>query len=177
MSHVREARPETVVVGSKERVGALEIDVITESNQRSFGILQINTTSGIGQDHGFDAHSCENTNRKRDFFGSVTFVEMHAALHPCDGNIPDVSDNQLSSVPDGGRLRKVRNLLVWDFRRATKFIGKGAQAGTQNQSDAGTEFGFTQNKLGGARGAGEFSDGDLGRHVGSNLAQEAERRK
>jgi len=72
---------------------------------------------------------------------------MDAALHPGHGNCSHFSDDELPRVANGGRLRKVWNFRVRNFRSAGKFISESAKARAQNQGNLGTVSGLRKNEV------------------------------
>jgi hypothetical protein len=50
-------------------------------------------------------------------------------------------------MANGRGLRKVRNLRVRNFRRYGKFVGKGAEAGTQDKGNLGAQFCLRKNEV------------------------------
>ena len=125
VGHVGKARAEAVVVGTDERVGALQIDVIAKGDERALGIAEIDAAGGVGEDDGFDAHAREDADGERDLLGGVAFVEMDAALHARDGDVPDFTDDELARVADGCGLREVWDLFVGEFCWRREFVGEG----------------------------------------------------
>src|SRR5262245_6166959 len=82
--HVRKARAEAFVIRPAERIRTLQVNVVTESDERSFGIAQIDAACSVGKNGGFDAHAGEDPHGKSDLPGGVAFVKMNAALHAGD---------------------------------------------------------------------------------------------
>src|SRR5438132_283152 len=131
--HVVEAQAEAVIVRAGERIDALQIDVIADDHETALREFAFDATGGVGEDHGFHTHTREDADGKRNLLRRIAFVKMYAALHARDGNSSDFTDYELSSVPDGRRLGKMRNFCVRNFRGAGKFIGECAKPGAKNE--------------------------------------------
>src|SRR5260370_443532 len=87
----------------------------------------------VGEDHSLYAHSRENADGKGHLLRRITFVKMDAALHPGNGDCSHFSDDEFPRMANSGRLRKVRNFLVWDFGGFGKFVRKSAKARAENK--------------------------------------------
>ena len=100
LGHIWEARAEALVVRANERIDALKIDVIADDHERALLVLQIDSAGGVGQNRGADAEPAQDAHGERDLLRGVAFVEMDAALHRGDGDIPDFADYQAAGVAD-----------------------------------------------------------------------------
>src|SRR5204862_3317376 len=123
------------VVWSNKRVRALQIDVITEGDQRSLGIVEVDAAGGVSEDDRLHSHARENAHRERDLFGGVAFVKMNAALHAGDRDAVDVAEYQLASVADGSGTGKVRDFRVRNSGSLGEFVGESAEAGAKHERD------------------------------------------
>src|SRR5438309_4052698 len=72
--HVGKTRTEAIFIWSDQRIRSLQVDVVTNGDQRPLGIVEIDASSGVGDDERFDAHTGEHANRKRYLFRRVAFV-------------------------------------------------------------------------------------------------------
>src|ERR1700722_18766700 len=81
LCHVGEAYAETVVVGADQRIRSLKIDVGANQHQRALRVAEIDSSGGICENHGANAHAAEHADRKRDLLRGVALVEMDASLH------------------------------------------------------------------------------------------------
>src|SRR5208337_3069890 len=79
-AHVREARAEVLVVGARERVYALQIDVIRKNHEPSLRELFFDSARGIRQDYRFHAHSGKYPDGESDILHRVAFIKVHATL-------------------------------------------------------------------------------------------------
>ena len=77
----------------------------------------------------------------------IAFVEVHAALHDGHRHVRGFADDHAPGVPDRGRPREMRNILVVDAHRAGDFVGECAQAAAEHQADPRAQFRFAQNKF------------------------------
>src|SRR5277367_2916613 len=116
LGHIWKARAEAVVVGTDERMNALEIEVIADDDERALGELQIDAAGGVGENGGANAEAAEDAHGKRDLLRGVAFVEMDAALHGGDGDVFDFANHQTAGVADGGGTREAGNFFVGDAR-------------------------------------------------------------
>src|SRR5437899_6114573 len=155
VGHVRETRAEFIGVWSGERVGALQIDVVADDDEASLRELFFDTAGGVSEDYHFHAEAREDPDRESDLVRRVAFVEMHSPLHPGDFDAIHFADDQLSGVAYGRGTREVRNLCVRDSRSSGEFVGKGAQAGTEDQRNLWAQFRFFLDEAGGGFGPSE----------------------
>src|SRR6266567_3704402 len=155
-SHVRKARAESFLIGARKRIDALQINVIADRHQPPLHEFLLDATRGVRQNDGLHAHAREDADGKRHLLHGITLVKMDAPLHPGHRDRPHFSDDQLAGMTDRGRLRKVRNFRVRNFRRAREFVRKSAQTRAKNQCNLRPESRFGKNKLGGAPRAFEF---------------------
>src|SRR6266581_105979 len=72
--HVMEAQTEALIVWPRERIDALQIDVIADDHKPALHELAFDAACGVGEDHGLYAHAREDTNGKRNIFGGITFI-------------------------------------------------------------------------------------------------------
>jgi hypothetical protein len=126
--HVREARAKTLVVWSRERIGALKIYVVFDHYELALDEFAFDAAGRIREDYGSYAHAREDAHGECDVFGRVAFVEVDAALHSGDRDVPDSADNELAGVADGRGARVVGNFGVRDFGGAFEFVGESTQA-------------------------------------------------
>src|SRR4029077_2955652 len=85
LGHVGKARAEAVVVGADERIGALQVDVVGEDDERALLVVGVDAAGSVGEDGGANSQAAEDADREDDFVRRVTFVGVHAALHGRDG--------------------------------------------------------------------------------------------
>src|SRR5438552_2488773 len=170
--HVVEAQAEAVIVRAGERIDALQIDVIADDHETALREFAFDATGGVGEDHGFHTHTREDADGKRNLLRRIAFVKMYAALHARDGNSSDFTDYELSSVPDGRRLGKMRNFCVRNFRGAGKFIGECAKPGAKNECNPRPKRCLRKNEVGGFTRAFELAI----RAVGGGLSGDFPRR-
>lgn len=82
--------------------------------------------------------SCFITRTGKDNVGQgVTLIEMETALHADDGFPPKRPATNWPLVARGGGADKVGNFAVGDDVLVLDHLGNAAQAGAQNQTDAG----------------------------------------
>src|SRR5260370_30637767 len=92
LSHVRKAWAEAFIIRTGERILSLQVDVVTDQNQRPLLIAEIDTPSGIGENHGTNSHAAKHAHGKRDFRRGVTLIKMYPPLQ-CGGHaVPGFSE-------------------------------------------------------------------------------------
>ena len=126
LGHIRKARTEALIVRANQWINALQVDVITDNDQRALGVLQIDAAGGVGKNRRTNSHAAQDTHRESDFLRGVALIEMDAALHRGHSHVPDFSDHQPPGVTNSGRTREARNFFVGDARCFAEFIGEGA---------------------------------------------------
>ncbi len=98
----------------------MQINVVTDYHQTP--LRKLDSACRIGKNHRFYAHPRKHANRENYLLDRVAFIQMHAALHPRDGDTIHISNHQLSGVTDRCRLREVRNLRVRNLCGISKLI-------------------------------------------------------
>ena len=161
LGHVGEARAEALIVGTAERVGALQVEVIADEDQRALAVLRVDAAGGVGQQQRPHSQASKNANRERRLLRRVAFVLMHTALHDRDRHLAEFANDQPAGVADGGRAREKRNLLVNDRDRGLQVAGEISQAGAEHDGNARNSQGRVlrqcgQNELRRVFGAGEL---------------------
>ena len=137
VGHIAEARAEARIVGAGERVGAHKIDVVVNDHQVAHLEAGVDAAGGIGHDQRCHAQLLHHPHGENDIGQCVAFVEMEAALHADDGFSAEAARHELALVARRGGADKVRNLTVGDDVLVGNHLGNAAQAGAQNQADAG----------------------------------------
>src|SRR4029077_9917092 len=128
LSHVRKTWAEALIIRTSERILPLQVDVVTDQNQRALLIAEIDTSSGVGENHGTNSHAAKHAHGKGDFLRGVTLIKMHAPLHCGDHDVTSFADYHLTSVADSSRTWKCRNLGVRDAQSFAERVGESAQA-------------------------------------------------
>src|SRR5260370_37276004 len=128
LSQVRKTWAEAFIIRTGERILSLQVDVVTDQNQRALLIAEIDTPSGVGENHGTNSHAAKHAHGKRDFLRGVTLIKMHAALHCGDHDVASFADYHLTCVADRSRTWKRRNLGVRDAHSFAERVSESAQA-------------------------------------------------
>src|SRR5579859_390944 len=131
--------------------------MVANGHQAALRIVAIDAASGIGDNHGLNAHAGEHTNGKGDFLRGVALVEMNAALHGGHWSVANAADDQPSGMADGGGLREIGDPCVGNFGGTREFVGEVTEARTEDQGDAWAQLRFCQDEFGGAFGAQKFN--------------------
>ena len=97
----------------------------------------VDAAGGIGHDQGRHTQLLHHPHGENDVGQCVTLIEMEAALHADDGLAAKAARHELALVARGGGADKVGNLAVGDDVLVLDHLGNAAQAGAQNETDAG----------------------------------------
>jgi hypothetical protein len=144
VSQVGKADAEAIVVSSDERVGSLQIDVVADDYERTLLVSQIDTSGGVGEDDGTNSHPAKDAHGEDDFLRGVSLIEVDTALHDGDWSGAGFADHHLSGVTDGGGAREGGNFVEGDWGSFGQRAGKAAEAGAEDETDVGTEWGPLQ---------------------------------
>ena len=158
--HVGKARAKAVIVGTGERIGAEEINVIPKDDEGAGLESEIDAAGGIGKNGSANAETRKDAHGENDFGRRITFVKMDAALHGSDGDAGTFADDKLASVADGGGKREIGDARVGDARGGFELVGKSAEAGAEDDGDLRAKLSASANELYGGFGAAEVG-GDL----------------
>ena len=116
------------MIRTSERILSLQVDVVTDQNQRALLIAEIDTPSGVGENHGTNSHAAKHAHGKRHFLRGVTLIKMYAPLHRGDHDVANFADYHLTCVADSSRTWKCRNPCVRDAHSFAERVGESAQA-------------------------------------------------
>jgi hypothetical protein len=141
--HVREARPELVVVVTAQRVLGEQIQVVADQHQRAWREAVADAAGRVGHDQRLCAESNQRARREGRVSKIVALVEMHAPLHGRALHALERTEHQLAGVALDARHRKVRNVAVVDGDGVLEAVGERAESAAQDQTDRRCAFGGT----------------------------------
>src|SRR5258708_39826161 len=147
LRHVGKTQSEALVIGASQRILSLQIDVVGYRDQSPLLVFDINSSGSISEYDSLNAHASENPHRERDLVRRVTFVKMHPPLHDRNRNISGETNDHLSGMSNGRRLRKARNTRVRDSRCFGELVSKAAKPGTQHKPNSRTQRSLRQQKV------------------------------
>src|SRR5208282_1931098 len=128
IGHVGKASADKVVIGPEQRVTTLQVDVVAQHHQGTASVFGVDASSGIGQHDGGNAHTREDTHRKRHLPRRVAFVQMHSTLHDRHWSLLQLANDKPARVADGGAAGKVWNLSVRDAGGVSQFFSKATES-------------------------------------------------
>src|SRR5215470_3925422 len=106
------AQAKPLVVRTRKRIHALQIDVVADNNEPPLRELALDAARRVRQDDCFHSHPRKDANRKYHILRRVSLIEMDAPLHPRNWYRSYFPNDHLSGVPNGCRLRKIRDLRI-----------------------------------------------------------------
>ena len=160
--HVEEAlsgignHGKTGLVGAGGGVGAGEIDVVGDGDERALGDVGADASGGVGDDEDPAAEQAEDAGGEGDLVHRVALISVDAALHDCDWDAGNVPEDQLAGVAGDGRERPAGDVGVGDDVGAGDLGGEVAEAGAEDDADGGGELDLAADVRGGGGGSGKL---------------------
>lgn len=116
---------ETSQAGTQRRTSdsACEIDVSVEGHQFAAAVARVESAGGIADEPSADSESIEDSHGKFDVGLLVAFVQMKSSLEDGDGNVGEVTEDEVAGVSDRGGSRPFfdrgigKDLSLCDSRR------------------------------------------------------------
>jgi len=109
----------------------------------------VDAAGGVGDDEGFAADEAEDAGREGDLGEGVALVGVDAALHDGYRDAGDDPEDEVAGVAFDGGAGEVRDLGVGDARGGADVSGEVAEAGAEDDADAGGEISCGADVVGG----------------------------
>ena len=81
LRHIGKTQAKAVVIGTDQRIAALQVDMIFQDNQAALLELQIDSACRIGKQHCLDSQTSKHAHRKSHAQQRMSFVIVDASLH------------------------------------------------------------------------------------------------
>jgi hypothetical protein len=140
---------ETRFVWATSGIDSGEIDMVGDGDQSAWSVTRVDASGSVGDDEGFATEETEDACRKGDLGDRVALVGVDAALHDGYGDTCDGSEDEISGVALYGGAGKVGDFGVGDAGGVLDLSCEVAEAGAEDDADAGVGVGGDADVVGG----------------------------
>ena len=145
---VEEAGAELLHVGAPEGAAAVELDVVGDDHHIAGAVAGVDGAGGVGEDGGLDAQQLEYPNGDDQLFEVIALIGVEPAGHAHHLAAADGAEDELAGVGGHGGHQEIGDVLVIHHHGVFNLLGKGAQAGAQDDGDLRGEVHFLLQKVG-----------------------------
>ncbi len=142
LRHVREARPELVVVGADEGIVARQVDLVHETDDVALVVQRVHSAGRAGEDELLRPERAKHPDREGHLLHRVALVVVDAAVHERHAPSPDLAEHELAGVPLHPGLGEVRDVAERYARDLLHVAREVAEAASEHDGDLGLEVGL-----------------------------------
>ena len=132
---VEEPGAEVLHIRPPEGAVSVQLDMVLDDHHIPGAVIPVDGPGGVGKDDGFYPQQLQNPDGDHQFFKAVALVRVEAAGHA--HNLPAChrAENQLPGVGCNGGEKEVGDAGVVHHDGILNGLGKGPQAGAQNNAN------------------------------------------
>ncbi|OPZ81953.1 MAG: hypothetical protein BWY77_00404 [bacterium ADurb.Bin431] len=135
LAHVRKSHPQLGVIGSDERIGPHQIDVVPDQTDAARGQFRTDAACGIGENEPLDAEGAHNADGQGDLPHRVAFVAVKTSLHGEQGFTLKFAEDEPAGVEFDRRCRKMGDFVIGYDAGLPDLVGKRAQSRPQDDGE------------------------------------------
>ena len=149
--HIRQiGKPdaESIVIWTRERIGAQQIDVIVDHHQISRSKTCIHTARGVGEHQDFDTQHANHTHPECDGLQIVAFIEVRTPGESSNRAAGRLTNHEATFVTDDRGCGPMGNVRILNRRRALEARGKFPKARPKDNGDVWNRLDLAVNEIG-----------------------------
>ena len=140
IAHVREARPERLVVRADERRRALQVHVIRDEDEQAGPVVGVDPACRVRHDERANPEPTEHPHTERNPIGGDALVEVRAPAHDRDRHAAERPEHERPRVAHRGRDRPARDSEYGISDPRVELVGEPAEPAAEHDTDERLEL-------------------------------------